>query len=191
MEQRDIVDLATHYFLRLKNFLEHSEVEPILLSKFGKDMEDVPLIYVLKGFCYELIAHMAKVDNDYSDAEALLLEKITGERLPISHIKANILDSFVTSKKVPVLSLLVCYADSILHSKYPNMTAVDDVFCLAQHVLTSTMNADGRARLSESAKFLEILKPIRQFLDDYKKKRDNNSPIDWESIRKKSFKNYL
>ena len=81
MTQNNIINTARYCYLPLKHFLEHSEVAPILYKKFGKNIEDVPVLY--------------------------------------------------------------------------------------------------------------ILKPIRQFLDDYKKKRDNNLPINWDAIRKASFKNYL
>ena len=81
MIQNNIINTARYYYLPLKHFLEHPEVAPILYKKFGKNIEDVPVLYVLK--------------------------------------------------------------------------------------------------------------PIRQFLDDHKKKRDNFFPINWDAIRKASFKNYL
>lgn len=81
MTQNNIINTARYYYLPLKHFFEHPEVAPILLAKSGKNIEDVPVLYVLK--------------------------------------------------------------------------------------------------------------PIRQFLDDHKKKRDNNLPINWDTIRKASFKNYL
>ena len=175
------LDRAITLYNSLKEFLSRKDVVKILVEQFTSlEVSGVSPTLCLYMLIYELVDNEARADGNYTDDEAMILEKITGVHRNIEEQKNRSFLSFSASKQVPVAVILTCYADHKLHKKMKKLTVVDDICELVDCVAMATAAADGFPVMTEFIKRLELTKSTRAFIENYKQKRD--VPINWEKI---------
>ena len=181
------LDSAIKLYKSLREFLSRKDVEATLANQFVelRRASDVP-VHVLDVFVLELVQNIAIADGKLTQNEIDLAEIITGFRFR-DEVLQKIHTTFACSKRVPIAVILVCCADYKYHNKIKGLRIVDEIYELARFTTFATSWADNNPAITETWKSNELLKTTCEFIEEYKKKRDNNLPIDWAKISRENF----